>query len=93
MVKLYIILKWLKLIVLIVVVVLLMFKLDLVLSFWWDVNFFKKLYYVLYIYICIIVLFKKKYVVLNIKIKFLFENGCFGYIFEFVEMIFLVCCV
>lgn len=60
MVKLYIILKWLKLIVLIVVVVLLMFKLDLVLSFWWDVNFFKKLYYVLYIYICIIVLFKKK---------------------------------
>lgn len=57
MVKLYIILKCLKLIVLIVVVVLLMFKLDLVLSFWWDVNFFKKVILCiiyLYLYYCII---------------------------------------
>lgn len=55
---------------------------------------FLKSYIMYYIFIFVLLYYlKKKYVVLNIKIKFLFENGCFGYIFEFVEMIFLVCCV
>lgn len=44
----------------------------------------------LYIYICIIALFKKKYAVLNTEIKSLPENGCFGYIPELVEMTLLV---
>lgn len=33
---------------------------------------------------------KKKYAVLNTKIKSLPENGCFGYIPELVEMTLLV---
>lgn len=88
--KLHIILKWLKPIVPIAAVALLTSKLDLVLSSRRDVNFLKKLYHVLYIYICIIALFKKKYAVLNTKIKSLPENGCFGYIPELVEMTLLV---
>lgn len=54
---------------------------------------FLKSYIMYYIFIFVLLYYLKKYVVLNIEIKFLFENGCFGYIFEFVEMIFLVCCV